>query len=80
MSGTFVYVKYDEQAMQKQEAFKAKFEELEKMALELLPHSRPRSLLLTGLEESYMWVGKAIRDEQIARNSQAEHVPERTDA
>jgi hypothetical protein len=29
-------------------------------------------VVLTKLEEAYMWIGKAIRDEQIERNSKAE--------
>jgi hypothetical protein len=33
---------------------------------------------MTKLEEAYMWTGKAIRDDQIARNSMTEHVAERT--
>ncbi len=32
---------------------------------------RAASLVRTKLEEAYMWVGKAIRDEQIARNGSA---------
>lgn len=80
MSGRFVYVKYDEDAAQKSEMFKKKFEELEALGMELLKDSRPKSLFLTSLEESYMWVGKAIRDEQIARDSQTEHQPARTNA
>jgi hypothetical protein len=80
MPRTFDYVKYDDESIKKQEAFKAKFEELEQMANELLEHSRPRSLFFTGLEESYMWIGKAIRDEQIKRNAQTEHQPGRSDA
>lgn len=74
----FSYVRYDAQATAKQEQFKAEFEKLERMAYAMLPDGRARSLFLTALEESYMWTGKAIRDEQIARNSQPQHVPERT--
>ena len=74
---TFDYVRYDEDSVTKQEAFKAKFEELEQMGIDLLPPGRARSLLSTKLEEAYMWTGKAIRDEQIARNN-ASHEPART--
>lgn len=74
----FSYVRYDSYSAEKQEKFKKVFEELEEMALNLLPDSRPRSLFLTALEEAYMWTGKSIRDEQINRGVQPEHVPERT--
>jgi hypothetical protein len=76
--GRFSYVAYDETAKAKQEAFKARFEQLEAMAIETLPAGRSLSLFLTALEEAYMWTGKALRDEQVARNSQPEHVPART--
>jgi hypothetical protein len=76
--GRFSYVRYDELATANQEYLKQKFEELERMGLELLKPGRAQSLFLTALEEAYMWTGKAIRDEQIQRNSQPAHVPERT--
>jgi len=78
MSQRFSYVKYDEKSVEKQETFKRLFEDIEAYAVGNLPESRARSLLLTELENAYMWTGKAIRDEQIARDSQPEHVPERT--
>lgn len=78
MSRRFDYVKYDPTAIGKQEAFKQMFEAIEKFALDALPESRPRALLMTALEEAYMWTGKAIRDEQIARLPASPHVPERT--
>lgn len=78
MSQRFSYVKYDEVAVEKQEAFKKLFEELETLAEVSFKDSRPKSLFLTALEEAYMWTGKAIRDEQIERNVQPEHVPERS--
>lgn len=77
MSERFSYVKYDEIAVKKQERLRYMFEDLEKEAEVLLPNGRAKSLFLTHLEEAYMWTGKAIRDEQIARNSHPEHVPER---
>lgn len=78
MSQRFSYVKYDADSTAKQEGFKKLFEAVEDFAEENLEDGRAKSLLLTALEESYMWSGKAIRDEQIARNSQTEHVAERT--
>jgi len=73
----FSYVRYDSVSTEKQEAFKAEFQKLESMAYEKLPDGRARSLFLTALEEAYMWTGKAIRDEQIARETPVGHVPER---
>lgn len=75
-STRFNYVKYDETATAKSAAFKAKFQEIEELVEGLLGYSagpraatqtsRARENLLTALEEAYMWVGKAIRDEQVA--------------
>jgi hypothetical protein len=77
MSQRFSYVKYDSQSIHAQETLKEHFETLE-VLVEALPDSRAKSLCLTALEEAYMWTGKAIRDEQIKRDSQPEHVPERS--
>lgn len=63
----FDYVQYDHQATQVQKEFKDIFEALEEAVCTLKP-GRAQSLVLTKLEEAYMWVGKAIRDEQIERN------------
>lgn len=68
MSQRFSYVKYDEVSAITQQAFKEAFQSLESMAT-MLPDNRAKSLFLTALEVAYMWVGKSIRDEQIARNS-----------
>lgn len=77
MSQRFSYVKYDGDSTAIQETFKRMFEEIETYANAILPESRPRSLLMTALEEAYMWAGKAIRDRQIAAGNQTDHVPER---
>lgn len=69
MSGRFDYVKYDDDATKLQEGFKEVFEELEGLVVENLKPGRAQSLALTKIEEAYMWVGKAIRDEQIVRNN-----------
>ena len=74
----FDYVKYDEVAQIGQAMFKQKFEVLSEM-LDALPDGRNKSLCLTKLEECYMWLGKAIRDDQIARNGSAELQEERKD-
>ena len=78
-SKTFSYVAYDEHSTKAQEEFKAKFQELELLGNNLLMPGRAASLFKTKLEEAYMWTGKAIRDQQIAKlNSQ--HEPSRTNA
>ncbi len=75
----FNYVKYDEMATGQQEAFKVEFEKLEGM-VNVLEDGRAKALVLTKIEEAYMWIGKSIRDSQVKRNSQIEHVPERGDS
>jgi len=67
----FDYVKYDEKAAEDQAQFKALFEEVETAITRNLKPGRASSLVLTKIEEAYMWIGKAIRDEQIARNGSA---------
>lgn len=76
MSKRFSYVKYDDISAAAQEALKGQFEGVESLVNEL-PDSREKALCLTALEEAYMWTGKAIRDMQIRRDSQPQHVPER---
>lgn len=66
----FDYVKYDQTATASQAEFKQKFQELEAMILRL-PAGRPTELAVAHLEETYMWVGKALRDDQIKRNGSA---------
>lgn len=79
MSQRFSYVKYDQQSKNAQETLKSHFEAVE-LLVDALPDSRAKSLVMTHLEEAYMWTGKAIRDAQIARESQTEHIPERTNS
>lgn len=67
MSNRFDFVAYDEMAKDQQAITKQLFVNLETVILSLAP-GRSQSLALTALEESYMWVGKAIRDQQIERN------------
>jgi hypothetical protein len=73
----FDYVKYDQHAQEDQEGFKETFEALEQAIELMLENGRAKSLALTKLEECYMWVGKQIRDDQIARNGSAELQEER---
>lgn len=73
----FDYIRYDEISTKQSEFFKAAFESIEKEVMMSLSDGRAKSLALTNLEEAYMWLGKAIRDEQIARVGDQNHVPER---
>lgn len=75
----FNYVKYDSESAAKQEALKAKFQELEILVESDLQPGRAKALVLTKLEEAYMWTGKDIRDQQIARDSQTAHEPARSE-
>ena len=73
----FDYVQYDEQATAQQDAFKQKFLELENMT-NRLEEGRAKSLIFIYLEIAYMWVGKALRDECIARDPVIQDQPART--
>ncbi len=78
--GRFDYVKYDDVGVETQTAFKLMFEEAETAVTRNLKPGRASALVLTKLEEAYMWVGKAIRDEQIIRNGSAELQEGRTNS
>jgi hypothetical protein len=77
MPGRFDYVKYDEKAAEAQALLKSAFLLVEKDIDTLLSPGRAQALALTALEEAYMWVGKAIRDDQIARGSDSADQPRR---
>lgn len=74
----FDYVKYDDKAVKDQGTIKKAFQDLESQ-LTYLNDGRAKSLVLTKLEEAYMWVGKQIRDDQIKRNGAAELQESRKD-
>lgn len=74
----FDYVKYDEKGTLDQAAFKEVFQKLEDMTDSLIASPRAKALAHTKLEEAYMWIGKAIRDDQITRNGSAELVESRS--
>ncbi len=83
-SGRFDYVKYDDHAVSTQASIKAQFENLDRMldaSFGACPRSpkvaRARATAVTKLEEAYMWIGKAIRDDQIARSGEAKAQEER---
>lgn len=65
----FDFIEYDEDAIYIQGLFKDMFTSLEKVVNGgHLTSPRAKALVNTKLEEAYMWVGKAIRDDQIERN------------
>jgi len=70
----FDYVKYDVQSTEKQLSAKSICQEMEGFINEQLGAGRTTSLALTKLEELYMWVGKAIRDDQLARDVTTENL------
>ena len=74
------YIKYDDVAMDTQAILKNRFTDLE-MLIDVKTHSpRAKALAMTKLEECYMWVGKAIRDDQINPVSVAELQEERNNS
>jgi ribosomal protein L33 len=62
----FDYVKYDEKANELQALFKAAMTEIEADIDANIRSPRAKALALTKLEEVYMWIGKGIRDDQVA--------------
>lgn len=76
----FDYVKYDDKATADQTDFKTTVVMLECEIEDRLSSPRAKALALTKLEEVYMWIGKAIRDDQVARNGSAPLQEQRTDS
>lgn len=70
----FDYVQYDPAAIGLQEQAKELCVDLERF-IEASPDGRAKALALTALEECYMWIGKAIRDDQIRRLQMAGDPP-----
>lgn len=62
----FDYVKYDELALAVQNEAKEKAIALE-IVINGLESPRAKALALTKLEEVYMWIGKAVRDDLLKR-------------
>lgn len=69
MNERFNFVTYDDQSKEKSEAIKKAVANLEDVVENNLQgDSRAKSILLTKLEECFMWVGKAVRDDQLKRS------------
>jgi hypothetical protein len=79
MTSRFDYVAYDDEAQKAQAQFKEIFIEVDRY-IDCLENGREKALAITKLEESYMWIGKAIRDEQIVRNIGTELQEERSNS
>jgi hypothetical protein len=65
----FDYVAYDDKAREKQAEAKEAFTKLDHWVETHLDNGRAKSLVFTKLEEAYMWIGKAIRDEQVMQRT-----------
>jgi hypothetical protein len=73
----FSYVKYDERSVELQEHFRVLCDAIDVGLLTMLPNSPEKTLAVRSLEVAYMWIGKAIRDAQVARGGDATHQPAR---
>jgi hypothetical protein len=76
----FDYVQYDEKAQQLQAHLKTAFQGLDHLVEVHMLNGRAKSLVMTKLEEAYMWCGKAIRDDQVLRNEKTELQEQRTNS
>lgn len=66
MSDRFEYVKYDNTAIEESAKARDLVEKVEAFIMKTFQPGRSQSLALTALEETYSWIGKAIRDKQMA--------------
>lgn len=68
----FEYVKFDNPATVDLEEAKDLVLKLEHLigTIESTDAGRAKALALTKLEEAYMWIGKALRDDQLARGTE----------
>ncbi len=76
----FDYVQYDKKAAEDQALIKQKYMELEQLIEERVHNTTARGRIFVKLEESYMWVGKAIRDDQNERNGGTSELQEQREA
>lgn len=77
-SNRFDYIAYDEQAKTAQAVAKNHMLAMESFIETELKPGRSKALALTKLEEVYMWIGKAIRDEQVQRTGESKEMPQRS--
>lgn len=76
----FDYVQYDDVAYNQQASAKFVCSTLESFIDQNLKSPRAKALAMTKLEECYTWIGKAIRDDQIARGAPAPLQEDRTNS
>jgi len=76
----FDYVEYDKEAIETQKLFKKMFIDLESTVNLHIKCGRSKALVMTNLEETYMWVGKGVRNDQIEKNGSAPLQEGRTDS
>jgi len=76
---SFDFIKYDEKSEGTQTYFKAIFVTIEEEIANKIPHSWARDNMMKSLNEAYMWLGKAIRDEQLTRIGSADLNEQRGD-
>jgi len=72
MSDRFTYARYDQTAVQNQEALKLAFEAVEAL-IDGLSDGGTKTSAYTYLEEAYAAVSKAIQDDQISRSNQIQN-------
>jgi hypothetical protein len=72
MKSRFDYVPFNENTRAAQEEFKQRYVSIE-VLIDRLPAMKGKAFALQRLEESFMWVGKALRDIQLEmENANAE--------
>lgn len=79
-AGRFDYVKYDEISISRQAHAKEMVEAVEHAISSGVQSPRYGALAKTALEECYFWIGKGIRDDQLARNKNSELQEERNNS
>ena len=67
MNDRFDYVEFDASSQNASDDLRQRFQKIEELIVGLGP-GRSVALALTHLEECYMWVGKSIRDAQLAED------------
>lgn len=77
MTSRFDHVRYDEVSGALRSEAKDLMIQVESFVGKL-GSGRAQSLAITKLEEVYMWIGKSIRDLQVARGVQVKDEPLRT--
>ncbi len=67
----FDYVKLDDDSTQLLSDLRNLCVDLEALLMSGTTHSREYALAMTNLEQAFMWMGKAVRNDYLARQVQA---------